>query len=656
MRVTDKGQLAPLMGSKYGQSDTGLCMREAKRDLECGLTVLYCGTPCQIAGLKAFLKKGYERLYCFDILCHGTPSRLLEKKHIAESEAKHGSRVIRRAYRDKAYGWRNYTIANVFANGETERESCYSSQFMRGFVSDIALNESCYACPYKKAGDYKSDITAGDCWGARRIFHPFWKHRQGISVICTHTEKGDRLLRQAGVRLHKLSEREALGMNERFLKGNMELPLARKPYLDALKDDNAPLADINRKFLQVFRQKRDVAITGMWMHRNYGGLLTSFALYKTVRSMGLETTLLDNMACYPCNDHRDVFWQFLLHEGVHTTATPTLRSAMPLADATRILLVGSDQAWNAYNEDLPFYLLDFAKADNIKLSYATSFGGRYTGGGYSEDTLARCRRYFQRFDAISVRETGALDAMREQFGVKAVLNLDPVFLPGGTFWSALADKGSYDTSGQPYLLSYILDPDQEKRNAIVRFAQQNGISRMINIYDIQATIPPPPEAEGMQSSDIQGPTVYDWLKLLRDSHHVITDSFHGCCFSIIFNKNFLAMGNANRGSDRFDSLLGIVGLSNRLAGSSASLAMSDEGIDYQKVNAMLDGMAESSREWLRHYLLRYERPEKLQRLNEEAERALPPVRCFKLEAKRLLMRKLPQLFLLKKKLKQFLPH
>lgn len=187
--VSEAEELWRLRGSKYVQSALEDSFLDVKKKLESGRQVLFSGTPCQVAGLRAFLgNKTYENLLTLDVICHGVPSPMVWRKYAQELEAQYGAKLKAVSYRDKFSGWAQYSLFCQFENGAQYRKPVTEDLYLRGFIEDIYLRYSCYNCKFKGDG-YESDITIGDFWGVERIF-PSENTDQGISLAIAHTKQG----------------------------------------------------------------------------------------------------------------------------------------------------------------------------------------------------------------------------------------------------------------------------------------------------------------------------------------------------------------------------------------------------------------------------------------------------------------------------------
>lgn len=194
--VDNLTDLQKLRGSKYIQSDVGNSFAQAKQALDAGKWVLFSGTPCQIVGLRGFLgKKEYERLLCVDFICHGVASPWVWKKYLQELEQAYGSKAQRVNFRDKHIDWVNFSLSCAFANGEMYCRPVTEDPFLRGFVANLYLCNSCYRCECKGKG-YASDITLADFWGVEQVV-PQVADGRGTSLAIAHTKKGQDLLLSA---------------------------------------------------------------------------------------------------------------------------------------------------------------------------------------------------------------------------------------------------------------------------------------------------------------------------------------------------------------------------------------------------------------------------------------------------------------------------
>lgn len=186
--IHSEAELETLRGSKYVQSDLRSTFRQAKQALEEGKTVLYSGTGCQIAGLRAFLGKDYENLLCVDVLCHGVPSPLVWRKYLTEQD----KTVSAVHFRVKEPSWRDYRFGLDYADGTCYRIPREDDLYMALFLQNVSLRPSCYDCRFK--GLHRlSDLTLGDFWGIERHM-PHMDDNRGTSVVLVHTEKGKALL------------------------------------------------------------------------------------------------------------------------------------------------------------------------------------------------------------------------------------------------------------------------------------------------------------------------------------------------------------------------------------------------------------------------------------------------------------------------------
>ncbi|ADY55906.1 coenzyme F420 hydrogenase/dehydrogenase beta subunit domain protein [Syntrophobotulus glycolicus DSM 8271] len=183
-----------LQGSKYVQSNINHTYLEAKKYLELGNRVLFTGAPCQIAGLKSYLRTDYENLITADIICHGVPSAEFFKGYIKHLEAKLKGKVIDFRFRDKEKGWGLMGKIIYIKNGVVLEQlippitSYYYSCFLKGEI----YRESCYDCKYA-GGGRQGDFTMGDYWGIEKS-HPEIDIKNGISVLLVNSAKGIKLI------------------------------------------------------------------------------------------------------------------------------------------------------------------------------------------------------------------------------------------------------------------------------------------------------------------------------------------------------------------------------------------------------------------------------------------------------------------------------
>lgn len=185
-----------LRRSKYVQSDVGDSYKQTKFFLQQGKIVLFSGTPCQIAGLHAFLGKPYERLYTLDVLCQGVPSQDIFRKYVLEYEHLHKSKVVDCNFRSKVRGWRCGLLLQLQTT--KGKKYCYlnKNEYYNAFVKEFFLRDSCYSCRFKEHDlGYFSDLTIADFWriGNNEKFE-IDDYEKGVSALIVNTEKGKRLL------------------------------------------------------------------------------------------------------------------------------------------------------------------------------------------------------------------------------------------------------------------------------------------------------------------------------------------------------------------------------------------------------------------------------------------------------------------------------
>lgn len=236
--------LAAFRGSKYVQSNMCDCYKQVAAFLKEGRKVLFSGTSCQVAGLHRFLRREYEQLLTVDVVCHGVPSPLVWRKYIEAVKTRPqgvaGKNTVLSSFlnavpvitgiefRNKLSGWKKYGFVvrghadgqetcknSVLPSGSEEqiifRESFHENLFMGGFLKNIYLRPSCYACP-AKSGKSGSDITLADYWGIAH-HHSDMDDDKGTSLVMLHTAKGVCAFRELDCNVQETSYEQALDGN-----------------------------------------------------------------------------------------------------------------------------------------------------------------------------------------------------------------------------------------------------------------------------------------------------------------------------------------------------------------------------------------------------------------------------------------------------------
>lgn len=178
--------LEKFRGSKYVQSKIGDTYKQIKQLLKEDKTVLFTGTPCQIGGLKSYLRKDYSNLICQDIVCHGVPSPYVWQHYKNLISKDRNIKNIN--FRDKSTGWKRYSLKFDFTDGKSYEEVGNENAYIKGFIKNLYLRPSCYNCAYKTL-NRQSDITLADFWGVEDIL-PSLDDNKGTSLIFVNSDKG----------------------------------------------------------------------------------------------------------------------------------------------------------------------------------------------------------------------------------------------------------------------------------------------------------------------------------------------------------------------------------------------------------------------------------------------------------------------------------
>lgn len=192
---SDDYSLEELQKSKYVESFIGDAFLKVELFLKARRKVLFCGTPCQCAGLNAYLKKEYENLVVVDFACGGVPSQKFFVDYMRSLEKKFNSRVVSVDFRDKYYRWGQHCISFTFENGKVYRRMAEADPYFYSFLHAEIKRKSCRDCPF--SAHHCSDIVLADYWKYKTFSKELNEDTQGLSLVVTLSEKGDQLFRDA---------------------------------------------------------------------------------------------------------------------------------------------------------------------------------------------------------------------------------------------------------------------------------------------------------------------------------------------------------------------------------------------------------------------------------------------------------------------------
>ncbi len=199
-RALSEEERNPMRGSKYVQSNLEHIFLQVQKDVNAGHVTLFTGTPCQIAGLKAFLRKDYPNLYTCDIVCHGVTSPKMFKEYLSFIEKKYHSKIKNISFRDKEQGWSQQKWKIELQSGQILLDNKEVNAYKNLFYGHVIQRPSCHECPYASI-QRQGDITLGDFWGIENSL-PDFKDELGVNVVLINTTKGEQLFEKVKDGIH----------------------------------------------------------------------------------------------------------------------------------------------------------------------------------------------------------------------------------------------------------------------------------------------------------------------------------------------------------------------------------------------------------------------------------------------------------------------
>ena len=320
-----------------------------------------------------------------------------------------------------------------------------------------------------------------------------------------------------------------------------------------------------------------------WNYNNYGAILTAYALQKLLNNSFLINDL--NINIHKLINNKYDFSEKFKKKYLQIFDNINFSNLNELNKYSNTFISGSDQVFRIcsnYGERLHHYLLDFANKNSKKIAFSASFG-------FDKDELLRkttnknleiAKNALKSFDFISVREKSGLEICRDIMGVDAEWIIDPVFIYKD--WDKLLENATLNFENK--IVSYILDQEKNYKQSYKHLSKKYK-------YEIIETA----------NSNI---SVENWLKSIKDCKFFITDSFHGMCFAIIFNKPFICIANKSRGRTRFDSICEMLGIENQCIDFLLEALERDcvFKIDYETVNKHIEEERKRGLEFLQKTL------------------------------------------------------
>lgn len=193
IRIDNDREIKRLQNSKYVQSSINNIYTTVKEDLDNQKIVFFTGTPCQVNGLYSFLRKKYENLITQDFICHGVPSPKVWRKYLSEKENEYKAKITNVNFRDKKYGWNDFSMRMTFENNEYNVKH-NNDLFENLFLQNLSLRDSCFNCQFKGINRI-ADITLGDCWGIEGINREYYDNI-GTSLVMINTDKGRKIFEE----------------------------------------------------------------------------------------------------------------------------------------------------------------------------------------------------------------------------------------------------------------------------------------------------------------------------------------------------------------------------------------------------------------------------------------------------------------------------
>lgn len=617
--IEDEKDLYKLQGSKYVQSRIGNTIKEAKEFLDKGRFVLYSGTPCQIAGLKAYLKQDYDNLLTVDLSCEGTPPLKIFNAYIRFLETKViKAKIIDFKFRSKKhFGWSTSGFVAIYKKGNKIKEKILPqnlSSYFSYFLSGSILQERCFSCNFTGL-KRQSDITIADAWGIDREYPELIKKNfnknRGISLVLINSTKGNTIFEKLKLNLisseidinrlrkynHPFRHPSIKPINKEAIikiyrndgykgvESKFKHDLGNKYYYFVLKNHTPQFI---KNIIKFFKPKQeDFLLMTLYCLSNYGSLLTAFALYKTLTNLGYKGRLINY-------GNFGGFGKAFIRKYLPLTKRCLNKDDFSkLNDITNTFILGADNLINLAVSELDWVsrnLFNFVSNDKKRLMISGSIG-EWDGTTQNKQEHNYIKYLLDKFNSVSTREEHGKDVFENVFGVNADWVNDPVFYLQKDDFVELTRNIKEDYSNK--IMQYVLYPTSETKK-IVEYTKKNMGLDTIK-FDGNDNV--------KYFSNSKNKSVENWLKAILESKLVITDSFHCVAFCLIFNKDFVCIKNTHA-TVRFLSLFKRLGIQILLIETVKDLQSADLSYNKDVVNKSLNDIREFALAKIQEYLLK----------------------------------------------------
>ena len=648
IRITQPEKLSRLQGSKYVQSDMKDCMRLAGQDLRDGRTVLFSGTPCQIEGLLRWIRAASipsEGLLTMDVVCHGAPSPLVYERYLDEQEQRIGGSITAFDFRDKEKGWRDHCESmSALIDGAEKKE--FSKAYSDMFYQHNMVRPSCYVCPFA-CRERSSDVTIADYWGVEKYAVEMDDDR-GVSLVMPHTVSGLKMIESVQqdfivkpvtweqCRQSALEKPTGKGADYEAFWNDMETAGIG----EVLKKSQETKKNAELQMLRRMEEERQKKLRDAWskqppvrsvgiltFHRahNYGAMLQAWALRTYLKNKGYKAEIIN----YRCEsiDHSYMPLPYQIVPNYEQFKTPdqpsrgikmylqVWKGIVPVLRLWRkrrkrflrfyrqmgvrgrtlnekdlgclhydAVICGSDQIW--VMQDAAYY--GAFPGDMRRIAYAPSFGNR----PFPPDFHPTVYKWLHQLDRISVREESMIPYLEEAFGISPLAAvLDPTLLLTAEDYQPLLLPRT-KLGNKPYVFCYCVLEDDAMVDLARKIACKNGWELIVLRTWLR------PDQKDQIQEVTAGPR--EFVTYIHDAEFVISNSFHGAVFSILFKKLFYSVykqGTNNRIQDLLDSL------DLKQCHIEDQLPDVEPKIDWEKVFALLDRKRNVSFQFLEDSLL-----------------------------------------------------